>query len=127
MRLWALHPCCSALLMAVGCGSVSAETVEVEVAYHGWVDLDRLKCTEIAPGSRVQRVCYDEANRYLVVRYEEIWRHFCAVEAAIVDRLLVAPAIDRRFGSIIENQYECRAETLPNYEDVPPTTEAHAP
>ena len=76
-------------------GSVSAETVEV--AYHGEVDLDRLKCTEIAPGSRVQRVCYDEANRYVLVRYEETWQHFCAVEAAIVDRYSKIP---RRSGAI---------------------------
>jgi hypothetical protein len=125
MRLRVLYPCCSVLLMAIGCGSSSAEIVEV--AYHGEVDLDHLACTEIPAGSRVRRVCYDEANRYLLVRYEETWRHFCAVEAAIVDRLLAAPVIDRRYRSSIENQYPCRAETLPDYQDVPPTSEARAP
>jgi hypothetical protein len=125
MRLWALHACCAVLLMTVGSGSLCAETVEVK--YHGDIDLAHLKCAEIAPGSRVRRVCYDDLNRYLVVRHEETWRHFCEVEAAIASRLLAAPAIDRFFRSMIEGQHECRPDTVPNYEDVPPTSEALAP
>ncbi|MDP9137452.1 MAG: KTSC domain-containing protein [Pseudomonadota bacterium] len=112
-------------LLTADSGSLCAETVEVD--YHGDVDLVHFACTEIAPGSRVRRVCYDDANRYLVVRHQDSWRHFCAVDAAIAARLLAAPAIDRFFGSMIEGRHACRPDTLPQYEDdVPQPAEAQA-
>lgn len=117
MRPWAFHAF-AVFLSTASLGSLRAETVEVE--YHGDIDLEHFACTEIAPGSRVRRVCYDDANRYLVVRQEETWRHFCAVEAALAARLVEAPAIDRFFGSIIENRHECRPDTVPKYDEDAP-------
>jgi hypothetical protein len=56
----------------------AAETVDVN--YRGPVDLKPFTCTATA-SSFVHRVCFDEKNRYVLVRLKETYYHHCAVVA----------------------------------------------
>jgi hypothetical protein len=90
----------------------------VSVRYGDEIDLAPFRCSDVK-GRRVSRACYDAANRYLLIRVEQSYRQFCDVDAAITDRFLSSPAMDRFFESIIEDRHECRAGNMPKYEPVP--------
>jgi hypothetical protein len=102
------------VLIVAEAGLLRAETVDVE--FRGDIDLEFFQCTDIAPGGRIRRVCYDGANRYLVIKRDETWRHYCEVEAGTAARFIASPAIERFYGSVIENRHDCRPATVPKYE-----------
>ena len=90
----------------------------VSVQYGDEIDLAPLSCSAVK-GRRISRVCYDAANRYLLIREGQSYRQFCEVDAAITDRFLSSPAMDRFFRSMIEGKYDCRPGNMPKYEPVP--------
>jgi hypothetical protein len=90
----------------------------VSVKYGDEIDLAPFRCSDVE-GHRVSRVCYDAANRYLLLRVGQNYRQFCEVDAAITNRFLSSPSMDRFFESIIEDRHECRPGNMPKYESVP--------
>jgi hypothetical protein len=114
VRAGALHAFRTVLAIVAMAGPLAAETVEVE--FRGDLDLGHFRCTNTSSLGGIGRVCYDEANRYMVVREDDRWRHFCEVEAVTAERFLAAPAMDRFFGSMIEGRHDCKPATVPKYE-----------
>ncbi len=94
-----------------------AETVSVN--YVGEVDLAPFHCTDVSQGGRISRICYDGAQRYLLVRLKELYHHFCEIEAGTVERFIASYSIDHFFKVIIENRHNCRPATVPKYEQRP--------
>ena len=70
-----------ALLVTVLCAAISiaaaAETVTVK--YRGPVPLDSFECAIVDRSSLVQRVCYDAANQYMVIRLKGTYYHYCEI------------------------------------------------
>ena len=81
-RTRALAKCSSALLAillsVIVSGQVHAEVVSVK--YGGEIDLAPFHCTDISKGRRISRVCYDLANKYLLIRVEQSYQQFCEVD-----------------------------------------------
>lgn len=74
--------------LALICQIASAETVEVK--YHRAVSLDAFACEDVKEGSDVTRVCYDNAERYMVIRLKTTNYHYCEVDAATMQSLKTA-------------------------------------
>jgi hypothetical protein len=53
----------------------------------------------------------------MLVEPEGSSRHVCGVAAYTAERLLVVPAMDLYFRSVIEGRHDCRPETVPEYEE----------
>ena len=79
-----------ALILVLSIQAASGQEY-VWVTGRGLVDIEPLTCTDIATSSFLRRVCYDEANRYLLVRMEEKWLHYCEVDT-IVGAFITAPS-----------------------------------
>jgi hypothetical protein len=62
----------SALVLA--CKLAAAETVQVK--YHGAVSLDSFTCTTVSENSDVSRICYDKAERYMVIQLKATHYHY---------------------------------------------------
>jgi KTSC domain len=79
----------------------SAESVYVK--YRGEVDLMPFDCTDITRSSFIRRVCYDEANEYMLINLSGTYYHYCAIDDGTVSALLAAdsslrpPFSPRRF------------------------------
>ncbi len=96
-----------------GASWVDAETVNVESV--GAVDLAPFACQDITRSSVVNRVCYDAANRRMIVQANVAWSQYCDVPEAVRDNFLNAPSMGQYYnanikGSETAGQYQCRPQ-----------------
>ena len=110
MRLVAL------LVLVLVCGIASAETVQVK--YHGAVSLDSFACADVRESSDVSRICYDAAERYMLVRLKATYYHYCEIDAATVRGLQAASSKRQYFearirGSGADGPFDCRTHPIP--------------
>jgi hypothetical protein len=104
----------SALVLV--CQVAKAETVQVK--YHGTVALDAFACADIKESSDVSRVCYDSAERYMVIRLKTTYYHYCEIDAATVQGLQRASSKRQFFetrirGSGSDGPFDCRTHPIP--------------
>lgn len=94
----------------------SAETVQVK--YHGAVSLDAFACADVKDGSDVSRICYDKAERYMVIQLKTTYYHYCEIDAATVQSLQGASSKRQFFearirGSGADGPFDCRTHPVP--------------
>ncbi|WP_312017334.1 KTSC domain-containing protein [Bradyrhizobium sp. AUGA SZCCT0431] len=70
---------------------VVSETIDV--AGRSSVDLDGFECRDITRSSIVQRVCYDRAQRHLIVAVRGSYDQYCDLPAETYDALMGAPSM----------------------------------
>lgn len=93
-----------------------AETVQVK--YHGSISLDSFACEDVKESSDVSRICYDKAERYMVIRLKTTYYHYCDIDAATVQGLLRASSKRQFFetrvrGSGADGPFDCRTHPVP--------------
>ena len=91
------------------------EAESVDVRYRGPVNLKSFDCQDITRSSLIERVCYDEANRYMVVRRNAVHDQYCELPKEVVVAFLNAPSMGQYFNANIEGTaksgppYDCGA------------------
>jgi len=105
-----------ALCLAVICVPAAAETVQVK--YHGAVSLDAFECVDVKEDSDVTRICYDAAERYMVIRLRATYYHYCAIDEATVKGMRAAKSKRQYFearvkGSGTDGPFDCRTYPIP--------------
>ena len=98
-----------ALLLTAPLGS---ETVEVRD--RGAVDLAPFECRDITRSSLIQRVCYDQAKRHLVVGIRGNYEAYCELPPQAYVGFMTAPSMGQFFKEHIRahgERYGCY--TLP--------------
>ena len=98
------------------CQSASAEIVQVK--YHGVVSLDSFACAEVRENSDVSRICYDKAERYMVIRLKATYYHYCEIDSETVQGLQGAGSKRQFFetrirGSGSDGPFDCRTHPIP--------------
>ncbi|HEV7879748.1 KTSC domain-containing protein [Bradyrhizobium sp.] len=98
------------LIGLAGASWTDAETVEVE--HRGAVDLKPFVCHDITRGSLVNRVCYDAANRSMIVQLNPVYVQHCDMPQAMLDAFLNAPSMGQYYKSKIarvasSGRYDC--------------------
>ena len=98
------------------CQVAAAETVQVK--YHGAVSLDAFACAAVKESSDVSRICYDKAERYMVIQLKTTYYHYCDVDAATVQGLQMASSKRQFFetrirGSGADGPFDCRTHPIP--------------
>jgi hypothetical protein len=85
-----------ATMIAVLCTSpVTIETVEVRG--RGTVDLAPFACIDTPRSTVVQRVCYDEGRRHLLVNVSGAYSEYCRLPAPTFDAFVAAPSVGQFF------------------------------
>jgi hypothetical protein len=78
------------------------------------VCLDTFKCVETPQSSFVRKVCFDAAQSYLVIKLNDVWYHYCAVDRVSFENLTTASSIgsyyNQNFRShgTIHGPFDCR-------------------
>lgn len=103
------------MLLVTGTAA-SAETVQVK--YSGSVSLDSFACTDVNERSDVKRVCYDEVEKYMLIRLESTYYHYCSIDAVTVQGLQSASSKRQFFESRIRGRgsdgpFDCRTHPVP--------------
>lgn len=93
-----------------------AETVQVK--YHGAVSLDSFVCAEVNENSDVSRICYDRAERYMLIRLKTTYYHYCEIDPATVQGLQSSNPKRQFFetrirGSGSDGPFDCRTHPVP--------------
>ena len=71
------------LLLLSFCAGAQAERVCVK--YRGCLSLDTFKCVATV-SSFVNRVCYDSAQQYMVIKLRDTYYHYCEIPQGCADR-----------------------------------------
>ena len=74
---------------------VGSETVDVRD--RGPADLTTFECRDINRSSPVQRVCYEPAQRYLIVNVKGGYDQYCDLHASTFDGFMDAPSMGQFF------------------------------
>jgi hypothetical protein len=97
---------------------VGSETVDVRE--RGTIDLATFECHDINRSSLIQRVCYDHAQRYLIVGISGRYDDYCELTQPTFDGFMTAPSMGQFFnqkirGSGSSDRYDCRTHRRPNH------------
>lgn len=108
------------LLLAFASQIATAETVQVK--YLGPVPLDSFACTEVSESSDVSRICYDVAERYMIIRLKTTYYHYCEIDTATVQALQAAKSRRQYFearirGSGQDGPFDCRTHRVSRRSD----------
>src|SRR3954468_4254074 len=68
-------------------------TEAVEVRGRDEVDLSAFACTDTPRSTVVQRVCYDQAQRHLLVNIGGAYSEYCRLPVATYQAFVAAPSI----------------------------------
>jgi KTSC domain len=101
------------LAIFIAAKGANAETVDVK--YGGAVDLKPFACEEVTRSSFIRRVCYDAGNRYMLIKLNETWYHYCSIDAEMVNNFKGAPSMGRYFNSAIKGRFDCGTNHVPRY------------
>ena len=77
------------------------EAESVDVRNLGPVNLKFFNCQEITRSSMIERVCYDETNRHMVIRHSAVHDQYCELPKSVVDAFLNAPSMGQYFNANI--------------------------
>ena len=93
---------------------------EVCVKYHKCLDVDQFKCETVTRSSFINRVCYLEAKRYMIIKLKETYYHHCGVTPEAVTEFLAAPSMGRYYNDNFRSKpdgthgpFDCRDHPIP--------------
>lgn len=98
------------------CQIAKAETVQVK--YLGPVSLANFECSDVKENSDVSRICYDKAERYMVIQLKTTYYQYCEIDAATVNALQKSSSKRQFFearirGSGSDGPFDCRTHPIP--------------
>lgn len=107
-----------AIILGLGGSTAAGETVDVK--YRGPVSLDSFKCQDTSRSTLVNRVCYDAAEEYMIIKLQGVYYHYCAIDAGTVTALLTAESLGRYYranilGGATNGRFDCRFHRVPTY------------
>ena len=98
----------AAIFMHLLATPVVSETIDV--GRRGSVDLNSFECRDINRSSIVQRVCYDRAQRHLIVAVKGAYDQYCDLPGETFDALMGAASMGQFFNRNIREasaRYAC--------------------
>ena len=81
-----------AIMLALFCTSPPT-TETVQVRGRGEIDLALFECTDTPRSTVVQRVCYNGAQRHLLVSVAGAYSEYCRMPVATFDAFVIAPSM----------------------------------
>jgi hypothetical protein len=77
------------------------------------VCLNTFTCTETPQSSFVRQICYDATKSYMLIKLNDTWYHYCAVDRASS----VGTYYNQNFRSrgSVHGPFDCRDRPVPNY------------
>jgi hypothetical protein len=104
----------------LGSGSGLADCVTIKYR-DTQVCLNTFTCTETLQSSFVREICYDATKSYMLIKLNETWYHYCAVDRVSVDNLIHASSVGTYFNQNFRSQgpvhgpFDCRDRPVPDY------------
>ncbi|SDM94974.1 KTSC domain-containing protein [Afipia sp. GAS231] len=96
---------------------VGTETVDLRNSKP--IDLGTFECRDINRSTMIQRVCYDRAQRAMIVGIKSGYDRFCELPPETFDGFMTAPSMGQFYNQNIrglapDGRYECPTTRAPN-------------
>jgi hypothetical protein len=110
-----------ALIITAGfAGSTWVEAETIDIKYYGKLDLATFACTDVSRSSFINRACYDNAKRFMVVQLKAVYYPYCEMPAGTYDAFLAAPSMGKYYNANIkgtgqDGPFDCRTHPVPKY------------
>lgn len=93
-----------------------AETVSVK--YLGNVSLADFDCVNVTESSDVKRICYDQAEQYMLIKLNSTYYQYCELDASTITGLKNSKSkreyFERRIkGTGSDGPFDCRTHPVP--------------
>jgi hypothetical protein len=103
-----------------GCVTTIAHAESVDVKYRGLVDLRPFNCSDVSRSSFIERICYDKANQYMIIRLMGTYYHYCELPPQTLEAFMAAQSMGQFYNSNIKGSgndgpFDCRSHRVPNY------------
>ena len=72
---------------------------------------------QTARSSFINRVCYDEANEYMLINLNGTYYHYCGIDDGTVSEFLSADSMGRFYNANVKGNFDCRVNRVPEYDD----------
>lgn len=107
------------ILSALLVMSQAAKAETVQVKYLGPVPLDAFECVNINESSDVKRICYEKAERYMLIQLKHTFYQYCDIGPQTVANLRKAPSKRQFFEANIRGDgsngpFDCRTHPIPS-------------
>jgi KTSC domain len=85
------------------------------------VCLATFTCKETPQSSFVREICYDAAKSYMLIKLNDTWYHYCAVDHTSVDNLIHASSVGSYYNQSfrshgpVHGPFDCRDHPVPGY------------
>jgi hypothetical protein len=85
------------------------------------VCLNTFACRETPQSSFVRKVCFDAAKSYLLIKLNDTWYHYCAVDRPSANNLINATSIGAYYNQNFRSRgpvrgpFDCRDHPVPDY------------
>lgn len=106
-------PLCVALALLLVASIAQAERVYVKA--RGEVELAPFRCDTFSRSPNVNRICYDEKEKYVLVSVKGIWYHYCEVPPATVSAWKKASSKGRFYNDNVRANFDCSVTSAPAY------------
>jgi hypothetical protein len=96
----------------------SVHARDINVKYRdGAVDVDNGNFVEfnLKDSSLIKEIFYDQANKYLLVRLQRTFYHYCSIPALVVNDWMSAPSLGKYYNVNVKGNYDCRIYPIPQY------------
>ena len=101
------------LVVALYSAQVFAESVYVK--YRGPVELAPFHCESITRSSFINRLCYDNKEKYAIVSLNGTYYHYCEVPQEVISSWHQASSMGQFYNRYVKGSYDCRINYLPKY------------
>lgn len=103
----------AAALLLAAAGPADAERVYVKA--RGEIDLAPFRCEAVPRSPNVKRICYDEAQLYVLVSLNGVWYHYCGVPPSTIAAWRKSSAKGRFYNDSVRGNFECTGASMPMY------------
>lgn len=112
------RPIATVLVLFILASPANCEAVDVK--YRGVVDLKPFACDDTPRSSFIQRICYDKAQRYMLINLKGTYYHYCELPPATFDAFVAAPSMGEFYNQKIkvsgsDGPFDCRTHRVPTY------------
>lgn len=106
-------PLCVASALLLVAEIAQAERVYVKA--RGEVDLAPFRCDTFSRSPNVNRICYDDKEKYVLVSVKGIWYHYCDVPPATVSAWKKSSSKGRYYNDSVRANFDCSVTSAPAY------------
>lgn len=97
--------------------NLTLHSESIYVKYRGLLNLEHQQLSEISiqDSSLVRRILYDTQNKYLIVKLNNTYYHYCGLSSDTLKAWISSRSLGTFYKEFIKGKFDCRNGYVPKY------------